>query len=127
MAVTAESGKNVEVNTTAELHFKINVNLDIWSHDVFVLEVSDKWVIPDNPVCKSVEVSENTNYFLAADGADALPCSADKDNNKIYVYGIENEIDIDVLGGEKGSLYFELSIGSFTAPDADFYTSAYYW
>lgn len=96
MAVTAESGKNVEINTETGLNFSINVNLDIWQHDVFILNVSDYWITPSAPVCKSVKVSANPNYFLAEGGSTTLPCSADTTNGKIYVYGIANEIDIDV-------------------------------
>jgi len=66
-----------------------------------------KWSIPSSlSACTSADVSGVTNYFRSNDSSNQhqLKCVSSSDDHAIYIYGISEEIDISVEGGDDDSL-----------------------
>mmetsp|Transcript_25893 Transcript_25893/g.4384 ORF Transcript_25893/g.4384 Transcript_25893/m.4384 type:complete len:115 (+) Transcript_25893:559-903(+) len=108
----------------------MNVDVDIWPHDIVVIYASDKWTLPTSlSSCASVGAAGVTNYFKTniSSSEYELQCTTASTEHAIYIYGIANEIDISEQGDDDNELPLHLDIGGFMAPSADWNSNNYFW
>lgn len=90
---------------------------------MFVLSVDDDWTV-GTPTCTSSTATNVTNNYVSAAGNNTLNCAVS--SKDVYVYGVAQEIDVDV-SGTSGSLATEFRFTDLTAPNVDKASSAYNW
>jgi hypothetical protein len=65
------------------------------------------------PTCRSIVNANTINYLVSAAGNNNLDCSYD--NNVVYIYGIAQDVDIDLLTGDVVNVSIEIT--GITAPE----------
>jgi len=84
--------------------------------------------VASTPSCTSVDVeTESENYFKSVRGDLELDCVSSTSDRLVYLYGLANDVDISVVGGDDDVVTFTFKVTGFTSPSANYPNSDYVW
>lgn len=114
------------VSGKSTISFTFTLTKDLWKYDTFVVTVPSYFSLL-NPVCRS-ETLEDVENFYKTQGIDenTFGCVYEEDKQKLYIYGLAKEIDINLIS-ETSSLLTKFVVTGFTNPIADYEAEVYEW
>jgi|Transcript_26686 hypothetical protein len=93
-----------------------------------MLVADDDWAVASTPTCTSVNVTtEPENYFKSVKNDLNLDCVSNRDLKTVYIYGLANETDTNILGGDDNVIAFKFKVTGFTSPNANYGSTNYTW
>ena len=122
LQVSFEDADSALIFSKQSLVFSFVLSQDLWKHDLFKLQVDQKFLLEEEK-CESL-----VSFIKGSSQNDSsmIECEFISSESTLYIYGLSNDLSISDISST-GSVVVEFKVSTFTMPDSAYAASDFTW